>query len=299
MSEPAVRIRGLAARYGAVQALADLDLEIPRGRITAILGRNGAGKTTLVETIAGLRPVQAGTVEVLDRPVSDRRTLATQVGVMLQSGGVPTSARGVAFLRHLSRMYPRPAELDELVTALDLDTRPTAFRRLSGGQQQRVRLACALIGRPQLALLDEPAAGLDPDIRVRVWDFLRGLKAAGTTIVLSTHSFEEAEAIGDNIVVLGSGRLRTAGALNDLRGEPVLRFSTRSEILVPDLEAAFPSLTVSTLGGGVHLLRGAVTAETVASVAAWAAGRGIVLDDLGLVRATVRELYERAYEDQP
>lgn len=298
MTGSAVDVRRVTARYGDVRALDGLDLQVRTGRVTAVLGRNGAGKSTLIETIAGVRPVQTGAVEVLGRPVTDRTALCTEVGVMLQAGGVPTTAKGVAFLKHLARLYPDPAPVPGLVEALDLVTRPVAFRRLSGGQQQRLRLACALIGRPSLALLDEPASGLDPQVRTRVWELIRSIADSGRTVLVSTHSFEEAEAIADDVVILVAGRVHTAGPLADLRGEPVVRFTTSDPVDLDALRVVIPGVMVRRLSDRDYQGDGAVSPDTVAAVGAFARDSGITLHDLALVRASVRELFERAAETE-
>lgn len=291
-------VRALSATYGSIVALDRLDLTVGEGRVSVVLGRNGAGKTTMMETIAGVRPVRSGSVEVLGRPVSDRRYLSGRVGVMLQSGGVPTMARGVSFLRHLARLYDSPVDPDRLINDLDLVTRSVPFRRMSGGQQQRLRLACALIGSPRLALLDEPATGLDPEIRLRVWELIRGLAADGVTVLLSTHSFEEAEALADDLVVLVAGRVHTSGVLAELRGEPTIRFTARTPVALGDLRSAFPDLRAEQRGDGQYELSGPVAAGTVAAVARWADVQGLALDDLSLVRSSVRDMFERTAEDE-
>jgi ABC-2 type transport system ATP-binding protein len=298
MTGTAVDVRGLTAQYGAVRALDGLDLRVRSGRVTAVLGRNGAGKSTLIETIGGVRRVQAGAVEVLGRPVTDRSALTTEVGVMLQAGGVPTTAKGIAFLTHLARLYPDPAPVPDLVAALDLVTRPVAFRRLSGGQQQRLRLACALIGQPSLALLDEPASGLDPDVRARVWALIRSIADSGRTILVSTHSFEEAEAIADDVVILVGGRVHTAGPLSDLRGEPVVRFSTSSSVDLDALDSFLPGFVTRRIAEHDYQVEGPVSPDTVAAVGSFARDNAIALDQLALVRTSVRELFERSSQTE-
>lgn len=297
MAQPAVIVRDLTMRYGPVTAVDGLCLEVAAGRITAVLGRNGAGKSTTMETVAGLRPVQRGSVRVLGHPVTDRRVLAERVGVMLQSGGVPTMARGLAFLRHLARLHSRPTDIDALVEQLDLVTRPVPFRRLSGGQQQRLRLACALVGDPEVLLLDEPSAGLDPVVRERVWDEVRARRDGGACVLLSTHSFEEAEALADDVAVITQGQVRASGSLADLRGPASVRLRLRT---VPaaasreDLVRLTAPAAVVDLAPADLRISGDVGPQTIGQVAGWAAAAGLEVIDIGLERRGLREVFDAA-----
>jgi ABC-2 type transport system ATP-binding protein len=215
---PAVRVTGLAKRYGATRALDGATWSAPAGAVTAVLGPNGAGKTTMVECCEGLRRPDAGEVRVLGtdpwRAPADHRA---RVGVMLQDGGLPNSARPLALLRHLAGLYAAPAPVDELAERLGLASFDrTTVRRLSGGQRQRVALAAALVGHPEVAFLDEPSAGLDPHARLDVWDLVRATADRGAAVVLTTHSFEEAERLADHLVVVASGRVVAAGRLDEV-----------------------------------------------------------------------------------
>jgi ABC-2 type transport system ATP-binding protein len=209
----------LVVRYGRHEALAGVDLTMPRGRLTALLGPNGAGKTTFVECVVGLRSPTEGGLEVLGRPPTDP-ALRTRVGVMLQDGGLPLAAPAGQVLAHVAAMHARPRDRAELVERLGLGAllrRPV--RRLSGGERQRLSLATALVGRPQVLLLDEPTAGLDPQARVAVRDLVRELRDEGTTILLTTHRTEEAAELADHVVVLDAGRVRAAGTPGELVGQ--------------------------------------------------------------------------------
>ena len=209
---------GLVKRYGGVVALDGASWSAQSGQVTAVLGPNGAGKTTMVECCEGLRRGDAGEVRVLSTdPWNAGADHRARVGVMLQDGGLPNAARPLPLLQHLRSLYAAPAPLDELVTRLGIaDFASTSVRRLSGGQKQRVALAAALIGRPEVAFLDEPSAGLDPHARLDVWDLVREVADAGAAVVLTTHSFEEAERLADHIVVVASGRVVAQGSLSEV-----------------------------------------------------------------------------------
>lgn len=217
---PAVLVSGLAKRYGGVVALDGASWQAATGAVTAVLGPNGAGKTTMVECCEGLRRPDAGVVRVLGTdPWNASPAHRARVGVMLQDGGLPASARPLRLLRHLASMYAAPAPLDPIVQRLGIDRfADTTVRRLSGGQRQRVALAAALVGRPEVAFLDEPSAGLDPHARLDVWELVRSLADEGAAVVLTTHSFEEAERLADHIVVVAEGAVVAEGSLEDVTG---------------------------------------------------------------------------------
>lgn len=191
------------------------------GRITAVLGPNGAGKTTTVACLEGLLEADGGAVRVLGvdpwRAGPEHRA---RVGVMLQDGGLPNTSTPARLLPHLARFYARPWPVDDLMSRLGIGAfARTSVRRLSGGQRQRVALAAALVGRPEVVFLDEPSAGLDPHARLDVWDLVREVAVAGACVVLTTHSFEEAERLADDVVVVAEGRTMVTGTVADVAGD--------------------------------------------------------------------------------
>ncbi|MDF2145740.1 ABC transporter ATP-binding protein [Knoellia sp. p5-6-4] len=214
----AVVVTDLRKQFGSVTALDGVTWQAEPGRVTAVLGPNGAGKTTMVECCEGLRRPDSGTVRVLGAdPWHASAEHRARVGVMLQDGGLPNAARPVALLRHLAQMYAAPRPVDDLAAQLGIDRfSGTSVRRLSGGQRQRVALAAALVGAPDVVFLDEPSAGLDPHARLDVWDLVRSVAAEGTAVVLTTHSFEEAERIADEIVIVADGRVVAEGSREEI-----------------------------------------------------------------------------------
>ncbi len=211
---------GLYRRFGDVQACDDMTWQAPTGQITAVLGPNGAGKTTAIECAVGLQRPDDGQVRVLDTdPWLAPPTHRARVGVMLQSGGLPNGSKPVRLLHHLASFYANPADVPSLTARLGIDAfADTTVRRASGGQVQRVALAAALIGRPEVLFLDEPTAGLDPHGRLDVYDLLREIRDGGTTVVVTTHSFEEAEALAAHLVVVSDGRTVAEGPPEDVVG---------------------------------------------------------------------------------
>ncbi|MBO1754123.1 ABC transporter ATP-binding protein [Allobranchiibius sp. CTAmp26] len=185
------------------------------GQITCVLGPNGAGKTTVIEMAEGLRRPQQGDIKVLGvdpwrAPAAHR----ARVGVMLQDGGLPGSVRPLRLLAHLASLYTVDDRAD-LVDTLGIEEfGHTATRRLSGGQRQRLALAAALVGRPEVVFLDEPSAGLDPHSRLDVWDLVRSARDRGCAVVVTTHSFEEAERLADRVVVVAAGKVVADGTVS-------------------------------------------------------------------------------------
>nr|WP_306271261.1 ABC transporter ATP-binding protein [Ornithinimicrobium sp. HY1793] len=210
--------------FGRVQALDGVEWTAQPGQVTCLLGPNGAGKTTTVEIAEGLQHADSGTVEVLGtdpwRASAEHRA---RVGVMLQDGGLPQSVKPLALLHHLARFYAAPADVEALVTELDInDFAGTTVRRLSGGQRQRVALAAALVGRPDVLFLDEPTAGLDPHVRRTVWELIARTAREGATVVVTTHSFEEAERLADHLVIMARGRTVAEGTPAQVAGGETL-----------------------------------------------------------------------------
>ena len=204
----------LRKAYGEVRALDGATWSAAAGEVTAVLGPNGAGKTTMVECCEGLRRPGSGEVRVLGSdPWSAGADHRARVGVMLQDGGLPTGVKPLRLLHHLSRMYAAPAPVRDLADRLGIDGfAGTTVRRLSGGQRQRVALAAALVGRPEVVFLDEPSAGLDPHARLDVWDLVRDTAREGAAVVLTTHSFEEAERLAERVVIVNRGRVVADGS---------------------------------------------------------------------------------------
>jgi ABC-2 type transport system ATP-binding protein len=202
-----VSVRDLRVRFGATVAVDGVSLDIRRGEIFGILGPNGAGKTTTVECIGGLRSPDQGSISVLGLDARDGR-LRERVGIQLQSSAVPDKLGVREALQLFATFYDDPADPDELMTQLGLaDKRDARFAKLSGGQQQRLSIALALIGRPQVAILDELTSGLDPQARRETWKLIESIRDAGVTVLLVTHFMEEAERLCDRVALLHHGRI--------------------------------------------------------------------------------------------
>jgi len=216
--EVAVRCNGLRKRYGNVIAVDGLDLEVRVGECFGLLGPNGAGKTTTVEILEGLLQPDAGELEVLGmRWGKDDRALRQRLGVQLQETQLAEKLTVEETLRLFRSFFDQGRGPDEVMQIVGLEEKRGAWvSRLSGGQQQRLAVACALVSRPDLLFLDEPTTGLDPQSRRQLWDLVLDFKAAGGTVLLTTHYMEEAHRLCDRVAVVDHGRVIALGTPSQL-----------------------------------------------------------------------------------
>ena len=297
---PAVVVDGLRMRYGDTVAVDGLDLEVGRGTVTAVLGPNGAGKTTTLETCEGYRRPQAGTVRVLGLdPQAQRRALLPRIGVMLQSGGAWSGVRAEEMLRHVASLHAHPLDVGLLVERLGLDEcGRTPYRRLSGGQQQRLGLAMAVVGRPELVFVDEPTAGMDPQMRRATWQLLEEMRADGVTVVLTTHYMDEAERLADVVHVIDRGRLIASGSPFELTrgtGYSTIRLIV-TEPFPPGAPASLqvslgPETDVRPINQQSLLITGPADASTLARVSAWCEAHGVLPESLSLGQRTLEDVF--------
>ena len=215
---PALVADDLTLSYGSVRALDGLSLTAERGAVTALLGSNGAGKTTAISCATGLLRPDAGTVRVLGAdPWRSSPEHRARVGVMIQDGGLASGASAMQLLHYGASLHADPLDVAEVAEHLGIDTfGRTLVRRLSGGQRQRLALALAIIGRPDLVFLDEPTAGMDPSIRRRVRELIRGLARTGTAVVLTTHLMDDVVGLADAVRVISHGRVLASGSVQDV-----------------------------------------------------------------------------------
>ena len=286
-------------RYGDKTAVDGLDLDVERNTITAVLGPNGAGKTTTLETCEGYRVPQAGTVRVLGLdPQRDRRALIPRIGVMLQGGGAWSGVRAMEMLGHVARLHAHPLDVDVLAERLGLgDCGRTPYRRLSGGQQQRLNLAMAVVGRPEVVFVDEPTAGMDPQVRRTTWTLLEELRADGVTVVLTTHYLDEAERLADHVHIIDHGRMIASGTPLDLtRGGTA---TIRLVVTKPFPEDA-PATLGARLGPGVEvtpinevsmLITGQADGTTLGVVSRWCEEYDVVPESLNLGQRTLEDIF--------
>ncbi len=207
--DAAISIRGLVKRYGDFVAVDGLDLDIRRGEIFALLGPNGAGKTTTVEICEGYRNRDAGDVHVLGQdPAEGDRHWKARLGVVLQSNSGASQLTVREIVASRADLYADPRDPDEVLELVGLTEKAGARgQSLSGGQRRRLDVALGIVGRPTLLFLDEPTTGFDPEARRQFWALIRSLRELGTTMLLTTHYLDEAEALADRVGVIARGRL--------------------------------------------------------------------------------------------
>ncbi|HEY3483322.1 MAG TPA: ABC transporter ATP-binding protein [Streptomyces sp.] len=225
MTDEAVRVRGLRKRYGDVTAVDGLDLDIAQGEVFGILGPNGAGKSTTVEILQGHRRRDGGEVSVLgEDPDKAGRDWQARVGIVWQDESAAAELTVAETVRHFARYYPRPRDPAEVIALVGLDAKADSrTKALSGGQRRRLDVALGVIGRPDLLLLDEPTTGFDPAARRQFWALIRSLADEGTTIILTTHYLEEAEALTDRLAVITGGKVVALGEPGSLAGRAAAR----------------------------------------------------------------------------
>jgi ABC-2 type transport system ATP-binding protein len=207
--DAAISIRGLGKRYGEFVAVDHLDLDIARGEIFALLGPNGAGKTTTVEICEGYRSRDTGDVRVLGQdPVQGGRAWKARLGIVLQSNSGESQLTVREMVASRADLYADPRDPDEVLELVGLTEKARVRgQSLSGGQRRRLDVAMGIVGRPTLLFLDEPTTGFDPEARRQFWALIRSLRELGTTMLLTTHYLDEAEALADRVGVISRGRL--------------------------------------------------------------------------------------------
>jgi ABC-2 type transport system ATP-binding protein len=291
-----VSVTGLVVRFGATTAVDGVSFEAAAGRVTALLGPNGAGKTTTVETAEGYRRPDAGSVRVLGLdPVADHGALVPRIGVMPQDGGVYPGIRVLEALRLFASYYDDPLDPAALLSRVGLDDRSgAATRSLSGGERQRLSLALALIGRPEVAFLDEPTSGVDVGGRQVLRQVIRDLRDEGVAVVLTTHELAEAEHLADHVVIVDRGRVVAEGTLAELLqgGGNEIRFGAPAGLDVAALATRLGS-PVREATHGEYVVDAAPAPATVAALTGWLAEHDLPLADLRAGRQTLEDVFLR------
>src|SRR5215471_14499484 len=231
-SAPAISCRGLKKHYDDVKAVDGLDLEVSPGECFGLLGPNGAGKTTTIEILEGLTRPDAGEVTILGRHWgSHERELRARIGISLQETRFHDRLTVFETLELFRALYPTGRDPERLLADMSLEEKRDArVGKLSGGQRQRLAVACALAGDPEVLFLDEPTTGLDPQSRLQLWERVAAYKAAGRTVLLTTHYMEEAERLCDRVAVVDHGRIIALGSpaelIAGLHAPHIIEFST-------------------------------------------------------------------------
>ena len=296
----AVVVAGLAKSYGTVQAVRGVSFTVCRGEIFALLGPNGAGKTTILEILEGFRARDTGRASVLGIDPGDRaagRALRERIGLVLQDIAVEPHLTVRETIARNAGYYPAPRDTAEVIALTGLAGQERKkVRNLSGGQKRRLDLALGLIGNPQLLFLDEPTTGFDPNARRDAWQTVLTLRDAGTTIVLTTHYMDEAQALADRVAVLSAGQIVAEGTPAAIGGRDTARASIR--FVLPDGYSAadLPLDTVpgsAAAGDGLITVRTAEPTRTLHQLTGWALQRSVTLGHLTVDRPSLEEVYLR------
>jgi len=219
VGEPIIQVDDLYKSYGAVEAVRGVSFAVAEGEVFGLLGPNGAGKTSCVEILEGLRTPDRGKVRVcgLD-PETSGDQFKEKIGAVLQSTALPDKLRVKEAIELFAKFYRKRANTDELLRRFQLDEKRDAFySHLSGGQKQRLALAMALVNDPEVVFLDEPTAGLDPQVRREIYDIIEELKRGKKTVLLTTHYIEEAERLCDRVAIVDHGRVIAEGTPRELK----------------------------------------------------------------------------------
>lgn len=218
-----IEVQGLHKTYADIKAVDGIDLTIAQGEIFALLGPNGAGKTTTVEILEGFRKADSGSISVLGFDPSQRgaqsRMWRNRIGIVLQSTADAGDLTVEETISHFAKYYSAPRDVDEIINSVGLDEKRGALiRTLSGGQRRRLDVALGIIGSPELLFLDEPTTGFDPEARRAFWSLIESLRKGGTTILLTTHYLDEAEALADRVAVITRGKILEVSTPTQLGG---------------------------------------------------------------------------------
>ncbi len=286
-------VAGLRKSYGTVQAVRDVSFSVQQGEIVALLGPNGAGKTTTLEILEGFRARDGGTAEVLGLDPGDRssaRELRERTGLVLQDIAVEPYLTVRETISRDAGYYPAPLSVPEVIGLVGLaGLERRKVRTLSGGQKRRLDLALGLIGHPELLFLDEPTTGFDPAARRDAWQLVRQLRMAGTTILLTTHAMDEAQALADRVVLLSGGVVIADGPPAALGGRDAER--VRITFTLPAGYALTDLPLPAEAANGVVLVETGRPTQTLHQLTDWALRRGTVLAGLTVDRPSLEDVY--------
>ncbi len=294
-AEPAITVRGLVKRYGEFEAVRGIDLDVRRGEVFAFLGPNGAGKTTTVEILEGYRPRTGGEVSVLGvDPADGGRAWRSRIGIVLQTGEVTRELTVRETLRLWAAYQPEPRSVEDVIELVGLSEKADdRIGLLSGGQRRRVEVGMALIGNPELVFLDEPTTGFDPEARRQFWGVIGGLRDLGTTIFLTTHYMDEAQALADRVAIVKDGQIVAEGPPGELGPDrdrvAVINFVLPEGSRAADLPGALPGET--SVNGHRVTIRSERPTAALGVLVAWAAGYGGELSELTVNRPSLEDVY--------
>jgi ABC-2 type transport system ATP-binding protein len=301
-SEPAecvVEIDGLYKSYGDKEAVRGISLRVGSGEVFGLLGPNGAGKTTTLECAVGLRQPTAGTIRVLGLdPATATAEFRRAVAVQPQEGALFPNLKVRETLELWSSFYPAPEDVDEVLTRVGLtEQRDRKVKALSGGQRRRLLLAVTIIGRPQVLVLDEPSAGLDPQAREHLWDVIRSHRADGSTVLLTTHDMNEAARLCDRLAVIVAGRIAATGTpaqlVRQLSINSTVSFTTPSVLGVIHLRSLDGVTAVETAQGRGGTSVQVTTSQPDVAMRYIAGHRGLRASELSIQQGSLDDVFRK------
>src|SRR5690242_16611354 len=296
MDSPVIQVENLIKRYGEVEALRGVSFSVSEGEVFGLLGPNGAGKTSTVEILEGLRMPDSGRASVcgLD-PQRSGAEFKYIIGAALQSTALPDKMRVREALDLFGSFYPHRRDTSELLARFGLEEKRNAFySQLSGGQKQRLALAMALVNEPSVVFLDEPTAGLDPQVRREIYDIIEELKKERKTILLTTHYIEEAERLCDRVAIVDQGKVIAQGTPRDLKQGSAGTSRIELRLARPEPDGALGRLegvAACRFTDGVYILHSHRVPQTIVSLVKHLEAEGNELASLEIAAPTLEDVF--------
>ena len=296
MSAPIIEVHNLTKHYGPVQALRGVSFEVQEGEVFGLLGPNGAGKTSTVEILEGLRPPDGGIVNVcgLD-PQTPGDAFKQEIGAVLQATALPDKLRVGEAVSMFASFYKRRRDPAALLKRFGLEEkRNTFYSHLSGGQKQRLALAMSLVNEPRVLFLDEPTAGLDPQVRREIYTIIEELKKERKTILLTTHYIEEAEKLCDRVAIVDQGRVIAQGTPRELKQRSAGTTRIELRLARPESDAALKQLegvADCRASDGVYVVHSTRVPQTIVSLVKYLEAHGNELSSLDIAAPSLEDVF--------
>ena len=296
MSAPIIEVHNLTKHYGPVQALRGVSFEVQEGEVFGLLGPNGAGKTSTVEILEGLRPPDGGIVSVcgLD-PQMPGAAFKQEIGAVLQATALPDKLRVGEAVSMFASFYKRRRDPAALLKRFGLEEkRNTFYSQLSGGQKQRLALAMSLVNEPRVLFLDEPTAGLDPQVRREIYTIIEELKKERKTILLTTHYIEEAEKLCDRVAIVDQGRVIAQGTPRELKQSSAGTTRIELRLARPESDAALKQLegvADCRASDGVYVVHSTRVPQTIVSLVKYLEAHGNELSSLDIAAPSLEDVF--------
>ena len=296
MPDPILQVENLIKNYGSVEAVRGVSFSVEEGEVFGLLGPNGAGKTTTVEILEGLRTLDSGSVSVCGfDPQRDSDALKHEIGAALQATSLPDKIRVMEALRLFASFYKRHRDPAELLKRFGLEEkRNTFYNQLSGGQKQRLALAMALVNDPRVCFLDEPTAGLDPQVRREIYDVIEELRRDKKTVLLTTHYIEEAERLCDRVAIVDHGKVIALGTPRELKARSANTTRIEVRLSKPAADGTLKSLEGVTDAreiGDTHVLHSQRPPKTIVDLVKYLEGNGNELVSLEIASPSLEDVF--------